>query len=142
MNRLKIVVWNANGISQSKSELQTFLLIHKIDVMLISETHLTNKHFFHIKNYFFYDTKHPDNKAHGGSGILIRRGIKHYPHSTISETYIQTTNVTVEETYGKCVFLAVYCPPRYIIDKEHFTAFFTTLGPKFLAGGDYNAKHT
>ena len=36
----------------------------------------------------------------------------------------------------------VYCPPRHNLKKEHFETFFQTLGPKFIAGGDYNSKHT
>ena len=36
---------------------------------------------------------------------------------------------------------AVYCPPRHNLKQEHFEEFFQTLGPKFLAGGDYNNKH-
>jgi hypothetical protein len=37
---------------------------------------------------------------------------------------------------------AVYCPPRHNLKKEHFEPFFETLGTKFVAGGDYNSKHT
>jgi len=37
---------------------------------------------------------------------------------------------------------AVYCPPGHNLKKEHFETFFQTLGPKFIAGGDYNSKHT
>jgi hypothetical protein len=37
---------------------------------------------------------------------------------------------------------AVYCPPRHNLKKEHFETFFETLRPKFIAGGDYNSKHT
>ena len=142
MNKLKIVVWNANGISQRKNEVQAFLIYHKIDIMLISETHLTTKNFFFIKDYFFYDTKHPNNKAHGGSGILIRRGIKHHMHSTIRKTYLQATSIVIEEWTGNCVVSAVYCPPRFTISNEQFSEFFKSLGSKFIAGGDYNAKHT
>lgn len=142
MNVLKIVIWNANGISQRKNEIEAFLIHNKIDIMMISETHLTIKHFFYVKNYIFYDAKFPGDKAHGGSGILIRRGIKHYLHSTISKSNIQATNVTVCEWNSNCVFSAVYCPPNNAkIDKEQFAEFFSSLGPKFLAGGDYNAKH-
>jgi len=142
MNKLKIAIWNANGISQRKNEIQAFLIDHKIDIMLISETHLTTKNFFFIKNYFFYDTKHPNNKAHGGTGILIRRGIKHYMHSTFSKTFLQATSIVIEEWSGNCVFTAVYCPPKFAINKEQFSEFFKSLGSKFLAGGDFNAKHT
>src|SRR5687768_9204723 len=133
MNVLKIAIWNANGISQRKNELQAFLIHNKIDIMLISETHLTIKHFFCVKNYFFYDAKFSGVKAHGGSGILIRRGIKHYLHSTVSKSYIQATNVTVCEWYGNCVFSAVYCPPNNTkIDKDQFAEFFSSLGPKLF----------
>ena len=37
---------------------------------------------------------------------------------------------------------AVYCPPRHNLKVEHFEAFFQTLGPCFLAGGDFNSKNT
>ncbi|XP_060828967.1 uncharacterized protein LOC132914147 [Bombus pascuorum] len=33
---------------------------------------------------------------------------------------------------------AVYCPPRHSISKEDFD----NLGNRFIAGGDYNTKHT
>jgi len=36
---------------------------------------------------------------------------------------------------------AVYCPPRHNIEKDQFKAFFHTLGPRFIAGGDYNSKN-
>jgi hypothetical protein len=36
----------------------------------------------------------------------------------------------------------VYCPPCYNLKRNHFESFFQTLGTKFIAGGDYNSKHT
>jgi len=36
----------------------------------------------------------------------------------------------------------VYCPPRHNLKAEHFEAFLQTLGPCFLAGGDFNSKNT
>ena len=36
---------------------------------------------------------------------------------------------------------AVYCPPPNIISTDQFTNFFSPLGCRFIAGGDYNAKH-
>jgi hypothetical protein len=35
----------------------------------------------------------------------------------------------------------VYCPPKHNIKKEQFWYFFSTLGQRFLAGGDYNSKN-
>jgi len=42
----------------------------------------------------------------------------------------------------KITITAVYCPPRHNLKKGHFETFFQTLGPKFIAGGDYNSRHT
>jgi hypothetical protein len=36
----------------------------------------------------------------------------------------------------------VYCPPRHNLKQDHFATFFQTLGPKFIAGGDYSSEHT
>jgi hypothetical protein len=36
----------------------------------------------------------------------------------------------------------VYSPPTYNLKKDHYDLFFSTLGPRFMAGGDYNSKHT
>ena len=37
---------------------------------------------------------------------------------------------------------AVYRQPRHNLKREQFETFFQTLGPKFIAGGYYNSKHT
>ena len=35
----------------------------------------------------------------------------------------------------------MYCPPKHLIIKEKFMEYFETLRPRFIAGGNYNAKH-
>jgi hypothetical protein len=37
---------------------------------------------------------------------------------------------------------AIYCPPRNNLKKSQYETFFHTLGNKFIAGGDFNCKHT
>ena len=39
MNSLRIAVWNANGLAQRSLEVTQFMVDHKINIMLISETH-------------------------------------------------------------------------------------------------------
>jgi len=48
MTSLRISTWNANCVSQHKLELAQFLLDNLIDVMLLSEMHLTNKYNFQL----------------------------------------------------------------------------------------------
>lgn len=140
-NKLKIAVWNANGLSQHKLEVQAFLRDQQIDIMLISETHFTTRNKFNISNYTVYDTKHPDGKPHGGTAIIIKKGIRHFELSKYSEDHIQATSILLEEWSGQCTLSAIYCPPRHAITQDQFSNYFQTLGDKFLAGGDYNAKH-
>jgi hypothetical protein len=49
----------------------------------------------------------------------------------------------VKEFPYEITITAVYCPPQHNLKKkEHFEIFFQTLGPKFIAGVDYNSKRT
>lgn len=135
MASLRIAIWNANGVSQRKLELTQFLYEKHIDVMLISETHLTNRNNFKTNGYLFYGTNHPDGKAYGGTGILVRSSMLHHYHNGFS------INLEMEGNYH-LTLAAVYCPPRFKIREDQFLTFFKSLGDHFLAGGDYNAKHT
>lgn len=142
MNSLKLCYWNANGLSQHKLELREFLQNNQIDVMLISETHLTHFNNFSMQGYTFYDTKHPDGKAHGGTGILVKNRIKHHVMEEYCKEYLHSTTICIQENGGAINVSAVYCPPRFNITETQFEEFFATLGSKFLAAGDYNAKHS
>jgi hypothetical protein len=48
----------------------------------------------------------------------------------------------VEDSVGLLTISAVYRPPRHTVKQEQFIDFYNTLGRQFIAGGDYNAKHT
>lgn len=141
MSQLKIIFWNANGLSKHTLEVKEFLKANQVDIMLISETHFTQKTHFNIPQYDFYHVNHPDGKARGGSGILIRNVIKHHQGAHYCSPEIQATNIIVEDWLGPLTISSIYCPPKHNIKKEMYMSFFRTLGNKFLACGDYNAKH-
>ena len=140
--QLKIVLWNANGLAQHTEEVKNYIQNQQVDIMLISETHFTTRSYFKIPNYTIYDTQPPDGTAHGGTAILIKNGIKHYLHGHYNLEHFQATSVTVEDWVGPLTIAAIYCPPKHNIKAEKFRHFYTSLGHRFLAGGDYNAKHT
>ena len=58
------------------------------------------------------------------------------------EDSIQATSIKVKRFPYGITITAVYCSLRHNLKKEHFEKVFQTLGPKFIAGGDYNSKHT
>lgn len=138
----RVGLWNANGLSNHSQELKMFINLHKLDIMLISETHFTDATYFKIPFFSLYHCNHPDNTAHGGSAILIRNTIKHYELPAYKFDHIQASSVVIEDWSGPLTVSAVYTPPRHNIPHEQYNDFFNTLGCRFLAGGDYNAKHT
>ena len=85
---------------------------------------------------------HLSGSAHGGSAILIKNNISHYEGNHYCTNQIQATNIFVHDLAGPLQITAVYSPPRHNIQKEDYIAFFQTLGNRFIAGVDYNAKHT
>lgn len=139
---LIIAQWNANGLLKHKDEIMLFLKQNFIDILLISETHFTEKSYFKIPNYVTYHTNHPDKTGHAGTAILIKQSIKHYALPKYEEAMLQATSIKVLTLPYELTVAAVYCPPRHNIKKEDFEKFFHTLGPKFISGGDFNSKHT
>ena len=45
-------------------------------------------------------------------------------------------------SFGFITFAAIYCPPRHSINMDQYKNYYQSLGNCFIAGGDYNAKHT
>ena len=139
---MRIAQWNANGLQQHKEEVKLFLNQNLIDILLLSETHFTSKNHFTIPGYDLCCTNHPDGTAHGGTAILLKNTIAYYEQLQYAKPEIQATSVRVKGPLREITITAVYCPPRHNLKAEHFEAFFQTLGPCFLAGGDFNSKHT
>jgi hypothetical protein len=48
----------------------------------------------------------------------------------------------VEDSIGLLTILDVYFPPKYTVKQEQLEDFYDNLKSRFIAGGDYNAKHT
>ena len=86
---------NANGLTQHKYELELFLKQQQIDVMLISETHFTDKNDLKINDFNFYHTQYSSGKAHRGTEIIIKTNIKHYELPSFQKDYLQATNVAI-----------------------------------------------
>ena len=139
---LRIAVWNANGLCQHAHEIPHFLQIFDIDILLVSETHFTDRSYMKVPNYIIYHTLHPDESAHGGTAILIRQNIKHHIREAYKQQHILATSIALKDDVGDLNIAAVYSPPKHIIKEADYTRFFHTRGHRFIAGGDYNAKNT
>jgi len=111
-------MWNANGVSRHNLEVTQFLNENHIDIMLLVETHLTNKYNFQIKGYTFYRTDHPDGKSHGGTGILIRERIKHHFHQRLSTNYLQATSIKVQSGNGNLTMSTARLALQFLKDNS------------------------
>lgn len=138
---LIIAEWNANGILNRLKELEIFLKEYCIDIMLISESHLTNKSHCKIQKYDVITANHPENKARGGAAILIKSTIKYEIADPIAEPYLQAAGIKIVCDNCPISIYSVYFPPRYNVKCDKFENFFKALGNKFIVGGDFNAKH-
>uniref|UniRef100_A0A224X7Z3 Putative reverse transcriptase n=1 Tax=Panstrongylus lignarius TaxID=156445 RepID=A0A224X7Z3_9HEMI len=138
---LTILLWNANGLTNHRQELNILLHERRIDIALITETHFTERTRFYINDYKTYRTDHPDGTAHGGSAILIKNSLTHFLIPSNATYSLQPTVISLQSEPFNYTIAAVYCPPNQTINQNQFLSFFQFLGTRFISGGDYNAKH-
>jgi hypothetical protein len=79
-------------------ELTTFISIHNIDIMLISELHLTEKSYLKLSDYTAYHTNHPARTAPGGTAIILKNCIKHNQLNSHSHDFLQATSASAEDS--------------------------------------------
>lgn len=140
--QLRIVAHNVNGLLTNKNDVENFLNVEKIDILLLSETHLLPEQYFSVLNYDFYRSDHPSENSWGGAGLLIRSHLKHYLGLQRVSPSIQAVGVVVDTKNGPVHIASIYSPPRHNIKKDEYESFFSELGPRFILGGDFNAKNT
>lgn len=135
------MTWNANGILNKRNELEVFLKVQNVDICLLSETHLRKDDILAFSGYQVYHTTHPDNQPKGGSAVIIRNDLQHYEYCKIQNPEMQLTAVLITSAKQKFNVGALYCPPRFSINKDLFKSMLAELGERFILGGDYNSKN-
>lgn len=136
---LKILNWNANGLNVNKvNDIKQLLKQKDLDILIISETHLTNAKKPHpIKGYKI---------SHFNRVTAIRGGgVAIYHKSTLGAVEIEIDrNTFISELVGiKLIdgtsIFGLYAPTNnLLIDEiEHFLNI-----DKVIIAGDFNARHT
>lgn len=90
-----IMAWNSNGLLARKLELTEFLETEKVDIALISETHLTSRNKVDIRGYDFYQFNHLSGASHGGSAIYLKNTLRHHACQNFCTDKIQATIIKV-----------------------------------------------
>lgn len=140
---LKMVMWNANGIMAKKSELQVFATDHDADVILLSETHLQQRHNFRLPAYTTYRSDRPPNPLNnfpsGGTAVLVHRRITHRL-ATIPTVTMETTGIAIQFGDTEVTIHSAYLAPSRPFNPGEMDDLLAPNGP-ILVGGDLNSKH-
>ncbi|BES87875.1 Retrotransposon protein [Nesidiocoris tenuis] len=99
---------------------------------------------FHMPGYKTYRADHPSGSREGGSAIFIKTCIKHSEMLPIRRDEVQVARVKMKINDNDYNIGSFYSAPDR--DNRHLrlnTLWDTVreMGPKFLLGGDFNAKH-
>jgi hypothetical protein len=73
-----------------------FLSIQKVGILLLPKTHFAAQNYIKIQNYTTNDTNHPEGRAHAGSALNIRKGLKRHELTEYEKDHIQATNRSIE----------------------------------------------
>lgn len=72
LNSLIILLWNCNGILNHVKELIAVLHEKRIDIALITESHITKRFKLNIPSYHLISSPYPDDTTDAGAAILVR----------------------------------------------------------------------
>lgn len=141
-DKIRIVAWNANGLTaERKLKLSNYIDFYQIDVVLLSETHFSDTSHFKKREFNVHWVNHPSDNARGGVAIMVRKEFQYFICNETKSEAIQSIAVTMKTEVGDITIASIYCPPGPKIKHNDFSEFLKTLGNRFIAGGDWNAKH-
>lgn len=142
---LRIVYWNADGLSPVKIGLLRLLLSgRRIDVALINETHLRSSDRLKVSGYQVYrkdETSPTSGHAYRGLAVLVKRSVLHQllPVPSLRTSYALGVEICHD---GKPTrVFAFYKPPGTRLDLADIHELLDPALPTVIAG-DFNAKHT
>jgi len=110
MNPLKILIWNANGISRKAKDVELFAHNKKVDILLVTELRLKRGETVKIYGYAYYPAYRPslNNNSVGGVAVFVRTTLRHFPQRVIETRHIQLSSVKVATGLGDLQFSAIY----------------------------------
>lgn len=139
---IRIALWNANGLQNHKDELQLFIRNNNIDILLVSETHFTERSHFNLRGFDVIRCDRPNGTPRGGSAIIIKSSINYEEQLHYCTEGVQATIIRINCGNRSINVCAVYCRPRDQLKERDYENLLKSMGNAFIAGGDYNAKHT
>ena len=147
--KLKICQWNARGCKNKNVEIRNFLNHYNIDILLLSETLLTEKTKFKIPGYRVYRTDkivideedEDENKTStNGTAVIIKNGIKNYEIVINNLESLEASTVNIKANGETLTIISAYRSPNTSFNKNDLDKIFQ-ISPKIFTAGDYHGKN-
>lgn len=138
---IKIGTWNSKGINNKYFELMHFLILHHIDILLVTETKLAPYIHFMIPGYKIYRADHPSDTRQGGAAIIIKIGLHYDELPPIKEEECQLARIKLYSNNLKVQIGSFYSAPANKVTTATFWEIVHLMSPCFIIGGDFNSKH-
>ena len=129
---------NANGFRGRKLELDHFLRQNRIDIFLLTDTHLRSGEAFRMANYVCHRTDRLTEG--GGTDILVRRGIDHYAFPLQGLKHLDATAIYVVIGIKPVKIVVVYLSPIQPLFVSYLSVCLGG-GLPILTMVELNAKH-
>lgn len=147
IDKLNILYWNANGLTDKIHELHHFMDAHFIHIACIQETFL--KPTIRLASNPDYFTYRLDRMtaSKGGVAIIVHKTIPHALLSSLNQKYVETIGVAVKLSTGEWINIySLYVPGTSdnASINNHLTNDITKITQtrrSFFACGDFNARH-
>lgn len=141
-NKLVIISWNAQGISNTakQTELQSLINSKTPDIVCLQETFLNQQNKMYIAGY---NTYRLDRDTHGGGvAVIVRKGIKHRLTNGANTKCIENLSIEVMIRNSTIIITSAYYPPKYHTTFSEDIKKCLNQNKEFFIFGDLNAKHS
>lgn len=142
ITELKTAIVNVHSLVSiaKRIEFQIFLKNYKPHIILISETHLKNRHKVNFSGYKFFRSDR-ENVGGGGTAVCVANSIEceHLAKPSNIES-IETCSVKMQTKTSAIVFIAIYRRPIVKINGSDLRKLINIdKNASFVIGGDFNA---
>lgn len=138
---LKIMFWNAQGISTESKRAQFHHILEQqnIDIVLLAETFLNEHHEFNMPGFNIYRN---DRDSHaGGVAIIIKKNIAHKQCSVYKTSKMENISISVKISGRDTILTSAYSP-KYTASFEKDLRIISPRNSPFIIMGDLNAHHS
>lgn len=135
---IRLAFWNADGILSQTYQFNYFLREHKIDLLLLQESHLHPTNKWKIRNYKILRPNRLEPK--GGTAIIYKPHLSLQPLDLPALQTLEVTEAKLETPDSPIIFISAYKKPNTSIQTVDIRKL-SRLGTRIIIAGDLNCKH-